>query len=166
MSTPVRRFSNTPYQVTVPDYREPISGLVATAMPEGALVEYKQTLNPQDDRELVAANGGRPAILESEVMTDVNWQSYLKVDPAYRVAVRMPVPVNSFATARFAHFAEFEGAAYFDGITNATAVDTPLTTLAGKFKAAVVGTDEVVGYLSRKLTPHESTSFRWEVRFA
>ena len=166
MSTPVRRLANTPYQITVPDQREPISGIVNSALPEGSLVAYKRSGSPQDERELILATGGvAPAILVQEVMTDANWQAHLKVDPAYRAQTRMPVPVGSAVTARFAKFAEFEGTAHFDTITGASAVDTPLTMLAGKFKAAVLGTNEVVGYLNRKVTPNESTSFRWEIRF-
>ena len=166
MSTPLRQIHNTPYQVTVPNHREPLSGVVNTAFAEGALVAYKRSGSPQDTRELIAATGGvKPAILEQQVMLDVDWQAYMLIDPAYRVALRTPVPVGSAVTARFAHLAEFEGAAFFDTIDGTTAVDTPLTTLAGKFKTAVLGTNEVVGYLNRKITPHDSATFRWEVRF-
>jgi hypothetical protein len=166
----MRRLSNTPYQVTVPDYREPISGVVNTAMAEGALVAYTRSGSPQDARVLIAAtNGVRPAILEQQVMLDADWQLHMQKDPAYRVELRQPVPIGSTVTARFAHVAEFEGTDYFTGIDGDTAVDTPLTTAAGKFAVAVTAAasvqSEIVGYLNRKITPHESASFRWEIRF-
>lgn len=170
MPTPMRQIHNTPYQVTVPNYREPLSGIVTSALPEGSLVAYKRSGAPQDTRELILATGGvRPAILEQPVLADADWQTYMKVDPMYRNDLRQPVPVGSAVTARFAEMAEFEGVAFFDTIDGSSAVDTPLTMAAGKFKAAVVAAasvqDEIVGYLNRKITPHDSASFRWEIRF-
>lgn len=170
MSTPMRQIHNTPYQVTVPNYREPLSGVVNSAFAEGSLVAYKRSGSPQDTRELIAATGGvRPAILELTVLSDADWQAHMMIDPMYRNELRMPVPVGSAVTARFAHVAEFEGAAFFTGIDGTTAADTPLTTDAGKFIVAVTAANavqsEIVGYLNRKITPHDSTSFRWEIRF-
>lgn len=163
MSVPVLREKNTPFQITVPNYREPLSGIVTTAMALGALVQLKNT---GDARELIAANGGLPCILENQVMTDANWQAYCKANPMYQKSdIRMPVPVGSAVSARFAYEAEFEGTGYFTGIDGTTAVLTPLKTAAGKFAIGVHGTDRIIGYLQRLVTPHESTSFRWVVTF-
>ncbi len=166
------RSQNTPAQITIPNYREPISGVVTSAMALGALVMLKNSGSPQDTRELVACDGGRPAMLELVVMTDANWQAHCKADQYWFRELRKPVPVGSSVTARYANEGEFEGADYFDGITGSSTPGTPLHVVAGKFKAAnlVVGAgggtvDVVVAYLGRKLTPFDSTSFRWSVEF-
>lgn len=163
------RSKNTPFQILVPDYREPISGVVATAMALGALVQYKTT---GDARELIAADGGLPAILEQQVMADADWQAHCKLDPQWSKEIRKPVPVDSVVSARFAKSAEFEGTAYFDGIDGDTAAGLPLKTDGGKFALAVVtvpdgggAVDRVVAYLQRKVTPVDSESFRWVVDF-
>jgi hypothetical protein len=155
---------NTPFQITKPANREPISGIVTTALAMGALVMLKNT-GTQDTNELVAATGGvRPAILEQDVLSDADWQDQMLKEQAFNPNVRMPVPVGSGVSARFAEFAEYEGATYFDAIDGTSAVETALTTAGGKFKAAAEG-DEIVAYLNRKRTPDDSTSFRWEIRF-
>jgi hypothetical protein len=154
------RTKNTPVQITVPDYREPLSGVVTTAMPYGALVQYKNT---GDARELVAANGGRCAILEQDVLTDADWQAHCKLDPRWHNEIRKPVPVGSAVSARFAHEAEFEGADYFTGINGSSTAGTLLKVAAGKFVAA--GADQAHARLGRKITPHDPASFRWIVEF-
>jgi hypothetical protein len=159
------RTKNTPAQITIPNYREPISGVVATAMALGALVMYKNDGAPQDDRVLVACEAGRPAMLELQVLSDANWQAHNKLDPQWSLELRKPVPVGSTVTARFAHEAEFEGTAYFDTLDGNSTPGTPLYVTGGKFKTAVLGTHEVVARLGRKLTPFLSTSFRWSVEF-
>lgn len=163
------RTKNTPVQITVPNYREPLSGIVTTAMAHGSLVQYKTT---GDARELVAANGGRVAILEQEVMTDVNWQAHCKLDPRWLAELRKPVPVGSAVSARFAHEAEFEGTAFFTGIDGTSTPGTLLKVVAGKFAIADVtvnATPETVqipqARLGREITPHDSASFRWVVEF-
>lgn len=163
------RTKNTPVQITVPDYREPLSGIVTTAMAFGALVQYKTT---GDTRELVAANGGRVAILEQDVLSDQDWQDHCKLDPRWHNEIRKPVPVGSAVSARFAKEAEFEGADYFTGIDGASAPGTLLKVAAGKFAIADVtvnATPETVqvpqARLGRKITPHDSASFRWVVEF-
>jgi hypothetical protein len=160
---------NTPYQVTVPHYREPLSGKVTTAMALGALVQYKTT---GDARELVAAAGGRVAILEQQVMSDADWQAFMLANPTYRQELRFPVPVGSHVSARFAHEAEFEGTAYFDGIDGDSTPGTLLKLAAGKFAIAdvtVPDAGQVVDIpqarLGRKITPVDSASFRWVVEF-
>lgn len=163
------RTKNTPVQITVPSYREPLSGLVATAMAYGALVQYKTT---GDARELIAANGGRVAILEQDVLTDANWQAHCKLDPRWASEIRKPVPVGSCVSARFAHEAEFEGTDFFTGIDGDTTPGTLLKVAAGKFAIAdvtVPDAGQVVDIpqarLGRKITPHDSESFRWVVEF-
>lgn len=160
---------NNPFQVTVPDYREPLSGKVTTAMAAGSLVQYKTT---GDARELVAAAGGRVAILEQQVMSDADWQAYMLANPTYRNEIRYPVPVGSSVTARFAHEAEFEGTAYFDGVDANTAPGTLLKLAAGKFAIADVSVpdggqvvDIPQARLGRKVTPVDPASFRWVVEF-
>jgi hypothetical protein len=164
------RKSNTPLQITVPHYREPISGIVTTAMALGALVQYKSTGAVGDPAELVAANGGAPAILENQVMSDADWQNHCKLDPQWNPELRKPVPVGSAVSARFAHEVEIEGTTLFHDIDANTAAGTPLKTEAGQFAIASVaipdggGTpDRVVGHLVRKVTPFDSTSFRWVI---
>lgn len=163
------RTKNTPVQITVPNYREPLSGIVTTAMIYGALVQYKTT---GDARELVAANGGRVAILEQEVMTDENWQAHCKLDPRWNTEIRKPVPVGSAVSARFAHEAEFEGEDYFTGIDENSTPGTLLKVAAGKFAIAdvtVPDAGQVVDIpqarLGRLITPHDSATFRWVVEF-
>jgi hypothetical protein len=163
------RTKNTPVQVTVPNYREPLSGSVTTAMAYGALVQYKTTGNA---RELVAANGGRVAILEQDVLTDAAWQAHCKLDPRWTHEIRKPVPVGSCVSARFAHEAEFEGADYFTGIDGTSTPGTLLKVVAGKFAIADVtvnATPETVqipqARLGRELTPHDPASFRWVIEF-
>lgn len=163
------RTKNTPVQITVPNYREPLSGIVTTAMAYGALVQYKTT---GDARELIAANGGRVAILEQEVMTDVNWQAHCKLDPMWSKEIRKPVPVDSSVSARFAHEAEFEGTDYFTGIDGTSTPGTLLKVVAGKFAIADVNVPDAgqvvdipQARLGREITPHDSASFRWVVEF-
>lgn len=160
---------NNPFQITVPNYREPLSGKVTTAMAAGSLVQYKTT---GDARELVAAAGGRVAILEQDVLTDANWQAYMLANPNYRNEIRYPVPVGSTVSARFADEAEFEGAAYFDGIDANSTPGTLLKLVAGKFAPADVSVpsggqvvDIPQARLGRKVTPVDSASFRWVVEF-
>lgn len=164
------RSKTTPFAITIPNAREPISGVVTTAMALGALVQLKS--GTQETRELIACNGGKPAILENQVMADADWQAHNKLDPQWSIELRKPVPVGSAVTARFAHEAEFEGAAYFNGITANTAADTPLKVVAGKLTAAVLtvsgdgGTVDVpVAYLRRLVTPVDPANFRWVVEF-
>lgn len=158
------RTKNTPVQITVPHYREPLSGVVNTAMLAGALVQYDPAA-PIDTRVLIAANGGLPAILENKVMTDADWQAYNKLNIEFNPEIRKSVPVGSACSARFAHEAEFEGTAYFTGITAATTAGLALKTAAGKFALATVGTDKVIGYLGRLVTPYDAATFRWVVEF-
>lgn len=157
------RSLNTPLQVTVPNYRESLSGVVLTAMALGALVEYKAGNAADAARELIAANGGFPAILEQEVMTDVNWQAHCKLDPQFSPEIRKPVPVGSAVSARFAHEIEVEGATFFHDVDTNTAAGTPLKTENGQFAIATPGTHRIIGYLTRKVTPYDSTSFRWVI---
>ena len=131
------RSLNTPLQVTVPHYREPIFGIVTTAMAIGALVQYKATA-PGAAQELIAANGNPPAILEQEVLSDANWQAHCKLDPQFNPEIRKPVPVNSSVSARFAREIEVEGADLFTGIDADTTAGTPLKTASGKFAIATV----------------------------
>jgi hypothetical protein len=167
------RSINTPFQITKPTYEEPISGLVASALALGALVAEKDDGTVGDPRTLIACGAGqRPAILENQVVSDADWQIYMKADPQYRNNLRTPVPVGSTVSARFAKEAEFEGTAYFNGIDGDSTAKTPLKVVAGKFNAATVaipdggGTpDRVVAYLKKKLTPHDAASFRWLVEF-
>jgi hypothetical protein len=167
------RTANTPFQVTKPTYEEPISGVVGSALALGALVAEKDDGTVGAPRTLVACGAGqRPAILEQQVVSDADWQTYMKADPRWRNNLRTPVPVGSTVSARFAKEAEFEGASYFTDIDGDTAAKTPLKVVAGKFVAAVVaipdagGTaDRVVAYLKKKLTPHDAASFRWLVEF-
>ena len=163
------RTKNTPVQITVPHYREPLSGIVTTAMAYGALVQYKTT---GDTRELVAANGGRVAILEQDVMSDADWQAHCKLNPLYLSEIRKPVPVNSSVSARFAHEAEFEGEDFFTGIDGDTTPGTLLKVASGKFAVADVAVPDAgqtvdipQARLGRKITPYDSTSFRWVVEF-
>lgn len=166
------RKSNTPLQITIANYREPISGIVTTAMAAGSLVELKSSGTADSPRELVAANGGAPAILENQVMADADWQNHCKLDPQWSPEIRKPVPVGSAVSARFAFEVEIEGTTLFHDIDANTAAGTPLKTEAGKLAIADVsipdggGTpDRVVGHLVRKVTPFDSTSFRWVVAF-
>ncbi len=163
------RNKNTPVQITVPSYREPLSGVVTTAMAAGSLVQYKTT---GDARELVAANGGRVAILELDVLTDANWQAYMLANPEWRNAIRSPIPVGSASSARFAHEAEFEGADFFTGIDGTSTPGTLLKVVSGKFVAADVTVPDAgqtvdipQARLGRKITPHDAASFRWVVEF-
>lgn len=160
---------NTPFQITSPNYREPLSGIVTTAMAAGALVQYKTT---GDARELVAAAGGRVAILEQQVMSDADWQAFMLRNPTYTAELRYPVPVGTAVSARFAHEAEFEGAAYFDGVDGSSTPGTLLKLVAGKFAIADVTVpdggqvvDIPQARLGRELTPVDSGSFRWVVEF-
>ncbi len=166
------RFANTPLQITIPDYREPISGIVNSAMVVGSLVELKGSGLAGDPRELVPANGnGTPAFLCNAVLADVDWQAFCKLNPEWiagMYAIRPPVPVGSGVTARFAKEIEVENTDFVTGITGATAVGTALKVVAGKFAIATVaipsggGTaDRVVGYLTAKKTPYDSLTFRW-----
>lgn len=163
------RTKNTPVQITVPHYREPLSGIVTTAMAFGALVQYKTT---GDTRELVAANGGRVAILEQDVLTDADWQEHCRQDPRWNTEIRKPVPVGSAVSARFANEAEFEGSGFFTGIDATTPPGTLLKVASGKFAIADVSVpsggqvvDIPQARLGRLVTPHDSTSFRWVVEF-
>lgn len=163
------RTKNTPFQIIVPNYREPLSGIVTTALAAGALVQYKTT---GDTRELVAANGGRVAILEQDVLSDADWQAYMLANPNYRNEIRYPVPVNSAVSARFAYEAEFEGADYFTGIDGDSTPGTLLKVAAGKFAIADVSVPDAgqvvdipQARLGRKVTPHDEASFRWVVEF-
>jgi len=158
------RTKNTPVQITVPNSRESISGLVNTAMLAGSLVQYDSAATI-DTRVLIAANGGVPAILEGTVVSDADWQTYCKLDPMFNPEIRKKVPVGSAMTARFAHEAEFEGAAYFTGITANTAAGSALKCVAGKFALATVVADRVVGHLGRLVTSTDSGTFRWTVDF-
>lgn len=158
------RTKNTPVQITVPHYREPLSGLVATAMIVGALVQLKISGAAGDPSELIAANGGLPAILENDVISDADWQAHCIKNPEFLKEIRMPVPVGSTCSARFAHVAEFEGADFFDAIDGSSTPGIELTTAAGKFKAAGEN-DRVIAHLRRKIVPHDPASFRWEVEF-
>lgn len=159
------RAKNTPVQITVPNVREPISGVVNIAMLAGALVQYDPAA-AIDTRVLIAANGtGQVAILEQRVMLDADWQTYNKLNPAFSPEIRKAVPVGSAVTARFAHEAEFEGAAYFTGITAGSTPGIALKLVAGKFVAATVGTDKVQAYLGRLVTPFDAAAFRWTVEF-
>jgi len=164
------RTANTPLQITVPHFRESLNGIVSTAMALGALVELKGSGTADSPRELIAANGGAPAFLENQVMSDSDWQAHCKLDPQWNPEIRKPVPVGSGVTARFAFEIEVEGADLFTGIDGNTAAGTPVKTAAGKFAIATVaipgggGTpDRVVGHLTRKVTPFDSTSFRWVI---
>lgn len=160
------RDKNTPFQVTKSSYEEPISGLVATAMLLGALVTERADGTLGSATELVACGAGqRPALLENQVISEVDWQAYQKEDPQYRSEIRAKVPVGSAVTARYIEEGEFEGAAYFTAIDGASAPGLALKVVAGKFVAATVGTDRVVAYLVKKLVPHDSASFRWKVSF-
>jgi len=163
------RSKNTPFQITVPHYREPLSGIVTTAMAAGALVQYKTT---GDTPELIAAAGGRVAILEQQVLSDANWQAYQKADPQWRNDLRSPVPLNSAVSARFAHEAEFEGTDYFTGIDGDSTPGTLLKVAAGKFAIADVTVPDAgqtvdipQARLGRKITPYDAASFRWIVEF-
>jgi hypothetical protein len=163
------RTKNTPVQITVPDYREPLSGIVTTAMAYGALVQYKTT---GDARELIAAAGGRVAILEQDVLADADWQAHCKLDPRWHNEIRKPVPVGSCVSARFAKEAEFEGTDYFTGIDENSTPGTLLKVAAGKFAIADVNVPDAgqivdipQARLGRKITPHDSASFRWIVEF-
>ncbi len=161
------RSKNTPFQITVPDYRDPISGVVNTAMPAGSLVQLKAGA-ATDARELVAANGtGKVAILEVEVMTDVDWQAHCKLNPQFNPEIRMPVPVGSTVTARFAKEAEFEGTGYFTAgsIDAASTAGAALKIAAGKFSARTAIGERLVGHLGRLIPPHDPASFRWTVDF-
>lgn len=160
------RTKNTPVQITVPHYREPISGVVATAMAAGSLVQLGTTAG--DARTLIAANGGRFAVLEQDVLSQANWEAYCLANPMWRNDLRHPVPVGSTVTARFFHEAEFEGTAYFTGVDADTAAQTLLKVAAGKFAIAdisVPDAGQVVeipqARLSRKVDPVDGTTFRW-----
>ena len=162
------RTRNTPYQITVPDYREPISGVVNTAMAAGSLVQLKAG-TATDALELVAADGtGKVAILEVEVLSDANWQAHCKLNPQFNPEIRMPVPVGSTVTARFAKEAEFEGTGYFTAgsIDASSTAGAALKIASGKFSARTLVGERVVGHLGRLIPPHDSASFRWTVDFA
>lgn len=160
------RDKNTPFQVTKSSYEEPLSGLVATAMPLGALVAERSNGTVGAPTELVVCGAGqRPSLLENEVITDAAWQAYQKEDPQYRSGIRAKLPVGSTVTARYIEEGEFEGTAYFTAIDGSSLAGLALKVVAGKFVAATVGTDRVVAYLVKKLAPYDSTSFRWKVAF-
>lgn len=161
----MRPSSNTPAQVTIPNYREPISGVVTTALARYSLVQEKITGAVGDPKELVAANGGRPALLELDVLLDADWQIYCKEDSRWNSELRKSVPVGTTVSARYMDEAEFEGASYFTGITTASTAGIAIKTAAGKFAVATVGTDRVIGYLKKKVTPVDPASFRWLIEF-
>ncbi len=160
------RTKNTPFQITVPHYREPISGVVNTAMAAGSLVQLATTAG--DARELVAANGGRFAILEVDVLSEVDWQAYCVANPRWRTDLRHPIAVGSTASARFFHEAEFEGTSFFTGVDGSSAAQLLLKVAAGKFAIAditVPDAGQVVDIpqarLSRKVDPVDVATFRW-----
>lgn len=155
------RSQNTPCQITVPNYREPLYGLVSTAMARYSLVQEKLTGAVGDAKELVAANGGRPAFLENDVLVDAEWQAYCKLHPKWHNEIRKSVPVGTVASARYADEIELEGASYFTGIDGSTAAGTALRTAAGKLAIATVGTHRIIGYLKKKVTPYDAATFRW-----
>ncbi|RYD42982.1 MAG: hypothetical protein EOP85_10650 [Verrucomicrobiaceae bacterium] len=157
----MQRSKNTPFQITKPNYREPLSGEVKTPMAAGSLVELATTAG--DARELVAANGGRFAVLELDVLSQEDWDKYCLANPKWRTDLRHPVPVGSTVTARFFYEAEFEGAAWFTGIDGTTAPKALGRTAAGKFTTATVGTHLPQIRLQRKVTPDDGASFRWLV---
>lgn len=158
--------ANTPVQITKSVYEEPVSGIVLTAMIFGALVAERSSGTVGDPAELVACGAGqRPAILERKVVVDADWQAYMKADPQWRSDLTAPVPAGSCVTARYAKQAQFEGAAFFTAIDGTSAAGLALKVVAGKFVAATVGTDRIVAYLVKKITPVDSASFRWLVEF-
>jgi hypothetical protein len=167
------REKNTPFQLVAPTYEEPLSGVVNSAMPAGSLVALKDdgTLGAENEFVLCGA-GQRPAILESNVVSDADWQAYMKADPRWRSNIRTPIPVGQASSARFAKYAEYEGTTFFNGVDGNTAAKTPLKVVAGKFNVATVaipdggGTaDRVVAYLVKKVAPHDPATFRWLVEF-
>jgi hypothetical protein len=153
------RTKNTPFQITVPHYREPISGVVNSAMAAGSLVQLATTAG--DARELVAAAGGRYAILEVNVLSEVDWQAYCVANPKWRTDLRHPIAVGQTATARFFHEAEFEGTSFFTAIDGSSTAQTLLRTAAGKFAAATLGTHQPQARLQRKVDPVDAATFRW-----
>jgi len=159
---------NTPFQITHPHYREPLSGVVTTAMAAGSLVQLATTAG--DARELIAANGGRFAILEQDVVSEADWVAYCTANPQWRRDISPPVPVGSTVSARFFHEADFEGAGYFTGIDADSAPQLLLKVAAGKFAIAditVPDAGQVVDIpqarLSRKVDPVDAATFRWHI---
>jgi hypothetical protein len=159
------RSKNTAVQITIPSKREPLSGIVTTALAAGSLVQVKAEASPtaNGQRELVAADGtGVPAILENDVVSEADFKTAMLRNPEFITELRNPVPVNSGVSARFAHEAEFEGADFWDSITASSTAGTALTIASGKWKAAGEG-DRVFGYLGRKVVPHTANAVRWTV---
>lgn len=160
------RTKNTPVQITVPHYREPISGIVSSAMAAGSLVQLDTTAG--DTRTLIAAGRGRFAVLEQTVLSDADWKAYCLANPMWRNDLRAPVPVGSTVTARFFHEAEFEGTDFFTGVDADTAALTLLKVASGKFAIADVTVPDAgqlveipQARLSRKVNPVDGTTFRW-----
>ena len=137
-------------------------------MARHSLVQLATTAG--DTNTLVAAAGGRFALLERDVLSLEDWAAYQKADPQWRNNIHAPVPVGSSVSARFFFEAEFEGTDYFTGVDGDTAALTGLKLAAGKFAIAdvtVPDAGQVVeipqARLARKVDPVDAASFRWIV---
>ncbi len=142
------RKGNTPYQVTAPSKKRPLSGTVAAAAVEGLHMAYESDTVPETARKLVPATGVRGALLERTVLADVDFQAGFLADSVFGKTLKTPLAVGDTVSARFAERAEFEGSAHLTGITTATPVNSPLALDAGKLKLwEDAGDGEIVAYL-------------------
>lgn len=162
------RDQNKFYQVTVPSKKTPLAGRVPTAAVEGLFMAYKNDTVPHNERVLVPAHKKRGALLEREVKSEADWRAGFLADVTFQNTLKSPLKENDTVSARFADEAEFEGTRHLNGITNGTAVNTPLAILNGRLNVWVdlPTSGEIVGYLDRHITPCDpANSTRIVVRF-
>ena len=161
------RTKNTLAQVSKPAHREPISGLVATAIAYGLQVCFKNSGDPQDDKELVLANKKAGFFLNQDVLSDADWQAQILKQEHFPDRISSPVPVGSAVTARPWDELELEGDAHLGAnLLAAPAAEAKLCTLAGKFELWVdnATSGEVTGVVDRILTPVTAGEVRISIR--
>jgi hypothetical protein len=161
------RTKNTVIQITEPSNEAPISGIVTTALPYGSLVTYKNSLEPQDVRELVLADKKAGFVLMQDVVSLADWQAQVLQEEHFPSRVHSKVPLGQAVTARPWRRLELEGTTFLGAsITGATNVETKLALLAGKFEVWVdnATSGEVVGIVDRIITPVTAGNVRLSIR--
>ncbi len=161
------RTKNTVLQITEPLNEAPISGIVTTALPYGSFVTYKNSGNPQDARELILADKKAGFVLMQDVLSQSDWQNQVLQQEQFPSRVHSAVPVGQAVTARPWRRIEVEGDTFLGAsITGATAVETKLALVAGKFEVWVdnATSGEVAGIVDRIITPVTAGNVRLSIR--
>lgn len=161
------RTKNTVIQITEPAPEAPISGIVTTALPYGSFVCYKNSLEPQDVRELVLADKKAGFVLMQDVLSANDWSAQVLQQEQFPSRVHSAVPVGQAVSARPWRRVEVEGTTFLGtSITGSTNVETKLALVAGKFEVWVdnATSGEVVGIVDRLITPVTAGNVRLSIR--